>query len=67
MATFLQSIKEDLENGINFSGYGESPESDWFTVNRDGGKVIFIGEGMFFYKTFTSYATRVKQLLNRGY
>jgi hypothetical protein len=67
--TYYQEIKEALRNGEDFNNEKE----DWATSNFPatdgcrGSYLIFIGDKIFGYKNLSSYARRVKQLLNRGY
>jgi|TARA_R110002111_G_scaffold236907_1_gene298239 hypothetical protein len=62
--TFFQEIKEALIKGEDFN----NESADWATQNCGfGALIIWIGDTPFFYKNFTSYAKRIKQLINRGY
>ena len=62
--TFYQEIKEALENGEDFN----NENANWSTQNcGKGAYLIWIGDDVIGYKNISSYAKRVKQLLNRGY
>ena len=61
--TYFQEIKQQLENGDNFSN------GNWCTINKPSENVrhIMIDGEYFSYLNMSSYAKRVKLLLNRGY
>ena len=62
--TYFQEIKEALIKGQNFS----NESANWYTQNYGfGALIIWFNDTPIYYKNFTSYAKRIKQLKNRGY
>ena len=61
--TFYQEIKEALIKGEDFN----NENAVLYTDNFKGSYTIIIKGKYFSYKNISSYAKRVKQLLNRGY